>query len=131
MEEIKKILVPFDGTVHSQKALDSAIYFARNLNSTISLLHVRFSTTISESQNTEMLQLMESAKIKSAKHGIDLNYEIVQGDVQRTILDYAKRWGFKMIIMGSYGAGTTPDAFYTSVSNSILQHSDIPVLIVK
>lgn len=131
MEEIKKILVPFDGTVHSQKALDSAIYFARHLNSTISLLYVPFSTTISESQNTEISHMMESAKIKSAKHGIDLDYEIAQGSVEETVLDYAKRWNFKLIIMGSYGAGSTPNAFYSSVSNSILQKSDIPVLIVK
>ncbi|QUC65483.1 universal stress protein [Nitrosopumilus sp. K4] len=130
MDEITKILVPFDGTIHSQKALESAIYFARKLNSQISLLHVRFSTTISESQNSEMIDLMEASKIKAAQNGIDLNYEIINGKVEKSILDYAKKWKYRLIIMGSYGAGTT-DAFYSSVSNSILQNSPIPVLIVK
>ena len=67
----------------------------------------------------------------AAKKGVDLRGEIIRGSTKKDILNFANRWDYDLIIIGSSGAGSTKESFIGSVANHILHTSKIPVLVVK
>ena len=137
---IKRILVPLDGSQNSFRGLEKAIYLARQCNATITALCVAYIPPKLVFDNVEGLDsvtkkkidtFMEKAKIISAKNGIDCASEIVLGDPKKDILDYADRWKFDLIVIGSRGAGSSDDSFLGSITNHILHKSSIPIVVVK
>ncbi len=76
--------------------------------------------------------LMESAKTKAARHGIQFNYKIIKGaDPGFDILNFSKNHKVDLIVIGARGLGAIKEAFLGSVSNYVLHKSKVPVLIVK
>ncbi|MDH5463889.1 MAG: universal stress protein [Nitrosopumilus sp.] len=55
----------------------------------------------------------------------------MHGSVKKDILNFASRWNYNLIVIGSSGAGSTKESFIGSVANHILHTSKIPVLVVK
>jgi len=138
--KIKKILVPLDGSKNSLRGFDDAIYFARQCQATIVGLHViKVPTSMilnkrklesGSKKSAEML--MESAKTKAARHGIQLTYKIIKGgDPGFDIVRYSKDHKVDLIVMGARGLGAIKEAFLGSVSNYVLHKAKVPVLIVK
>lgn len=74
---------------------------------------------------------MENAKTTAAKNGIVFESEIILGSTEKDILDYANRWNFDLIVIGSRGAGSSDESYLGSIANHILHKSSIPVLVVK
>jgi len=138
--KIKRILVPIDGSKNSLRGLDEAIYFARQCQATIIGLHVvKVSPGIVlnkkkiESGSIKSVEmLMEAAKTKAGRHGVQLNYKIIKGaDPGYDIVQYSKKHRNDLIVIGARGLGALKEAFLGSVSNYVLHKSKIPVLIVK
>ena len=138
--KIKKILVPLDGSKNSLRGFDEAIYFARQCKSSIIGIHV-INVPTSMVLNKRKLEsgtkksaemLMESAKTKAARHGIQFSYKIIKGaDPGFDILNFSKNHKVDLIVIGARGLGAIKEAFLGSVSNYVLHKSKVPVLIVK
>ncbi len=140
MANIKKILVPLDGSKNSFRGLDEAILLARQCQATITGLYV---TPLSKPETNEQISYMEKyllknaakfmakAKTRAAQNGIMFLDDIRYGDEGKKIIDYAKNKKFDMIVIGSRGMGGIKEAFLGSTSNYVLHKSTIPVLIVK
>lgn len=138
--DVKKILVPLDGSQNSFRGLDKAIYFARQCGATLTGLYVSqkpsrygFDTIedLDSSKRKQIDMLLEKAKNTAAKNGVDLNGEIIHGSVKKDILDFANKWNYELIVIGSKGAGSSDESYLGSVANHILHTSKIPVLVVK
>ena len=138
--DVKKILVPLDGSQNSFRGLDKAIYFARQCGATLTGLYVSqkpsrygFDTIedLDSSKRKQIDMLLEKAKNTAAKNGVDLSGEIIHGSVKKDILDFANRWNYELIVIGSKGAGSSDESYLGSVANHILHTSKIPVLVVK
>ncbi|MDH3203130.1 MAG: universal stress protein [Nitrosopumilus sp.] len=138
--DVKKILVPLDGSQNSFRGLEKAIYFARQCGATLTGLYVSqkpsrygFDTIedLDSSKRKQIDMLLEKAKNTAAKNGVDLNGEIIHGSVKKDILDFANRWNYELIVIGSKGAGSSDESYLGSVANHILHTSKIPVLVVK
>ena len=138
--KIKKILVPLDGSKNSLRGFDEAIYFARQCQATIIGLHVISAPTsmilnkrklkTGSKKSAEML--MESAKTKAARHGVQLSYKIIMGgDPGFDIVRYSKDHKVDLIVIGARGLGAIKEAFLGSVSNYVLHKAKTPVLVVK
>ena len=138
--KIKRILVPIDGSKNSLRGLDEAIYFARQCQATIIGLHIvkvppgivlnKKKLESGSIKSVEML--MEAAKTKAGRHGVQLNYKIIKGaDPGYDIVQYSKKHRNDLIVIGARGLGALKEAFLGSVSNYVLHKSKIPVLIVK
>jgi len=54
-----------------------------------------------------------------------------EGNVIQAILGEANAGQFNLVIMGSRGLSTVKELTLGSVSNGVLRHSTIPVLVVK
>ena len=137
---IKKILVPIDGSKNSLRGLNEAIYLARQCNAIIiglNIIKVPPGIVLNkkklESGSLKTVQMMmDAAKTKAARHGVQFNYKIIKGaDPGYDILQYSKNHKNDLIVIGARGLGAMKEAFLGSVSNYVLHKSKIPVLIVK
>ncbi|MGQ0606075.1 MAG: universal stress protein [Candidatus Nitrosotenuis sp.] len=138
--QIKRILVPMDGSKTDTRALDQAIEMARATHAIILGLNVipflpaEFMPTVSPYkiyQRKAAGLFLEKAKYRAAKHGILFSYVIVYGNPVEQILGIAKKKKIDLIVIGARGKGRVKELFLGSVSNAVLHKSQIPVLLVK
>ncbi|MFB5605949.1 MAG: universal stress protein [Nitrosarchaeum sp.] len=139
-KNIKKILVPLDGSKNSMRGLDEAIYLARQCHATITGLYVipiyprNFTDVIMPYQihlTKSAKKFMEIAKINCAQKGIVFKSKIIFGSPTIEIDEMAKKKGFDIIVIGSRGMGSIKEIFLGSVANAIIHKSKIPVLVIK
>ena len=138
-KNIKKILVPMDGSKNSMRGLDEAIYLARQCHAIITGLYVIpiSNSTDSQISNLEKYLLdnaskfMSKAKTRAAQNGIIFDDAIIHGDEGPKIISYANNKSYDIIVIGSRGMGSIKEIFLGSTSNYVLHKSKIPVLIVK
>ena len=140
MQNIKKILVPMDGSKNSMRGLDEAIYLARQCHATITGLYViPISKPITGSQISDLekyllnnaSKFMLKAKTRAAQNGIVFDDDITYGDEGPEIIKYTSNKSYGIIVIGSRGMGSLKETFLGSTSNYVLHKSKIPVLIVK
>ncbi len=62
--------------------------------------------------------------------GVDATALLVQGATAQTILNEAERLGAELIVMGTHGRSAVMDMLVGSVSQAVLRHTTIPVLLV-
>ena len=139
-KNIKKILVPMDGSKNSMRGLDEAIYLARQCHATITGLYViPISKPITDSQISDLekyllnnaSKFMLKAKTRAAQNGVLFDDTTTHGDEGPEIIRYANNKSYDIIVVGSRGMGSMKEIFLGSTSNYVLHKSKIPVLIVK
>jgi nucleotide-binding universal stress UspA family protein len=138
--QIKKILVPLDGSSNSFRGLDVAIHMARESHATITGLYVagivkpRTKDPITPLEKILLdhaKKIMKEAKLKAAKKGILFFDRVSYGDDGKRIVEVADKQNFDLIVIGSRGMGAAKEIFLGSTSNYVLHKSKKPVLIVK
>ena len=139
-KNIKKILVPIDGSKNSMRGLDEAIYLARQCHATITGLYVipiyprNFTDAIMPYQihlTKSAKKFMESAKTTCAQKGIVFKSKIVFGSPTIEIDEMARNKEFDIIVIGSRGQSGLKEVFLGSVANATVHKSKIPVLVIK
>ena len=139
-KNIKKILVPLDGSKSSMRGLDEAIYLARQCHATITGLYVipiyprNFTDVIMPYQihlTKSAKKFMQSAKTICAQKGILFKSKIIFGSPTEEINEIARNKEFDIIVIGSRGQSGLKEAFLGSVANSIVHKSKVPVLVIK
>lgn len=140
---MKKILVPVDGSKHSDLAMEKAKEFAEAFGSTVVLIHVNdfhqhmfnFNTEVEESFaelfDQMSTNILESAKEKLAALGSRVETVKLDGGVANKIIDYANENDFDIIIIGFHGKGVIREALMGGVAHKIVLHANKPVLVVK
>ncbi|GGH09812.1 universal stress protein [Paenibacillus segetis] len=140
-----KIVAAYDGSKAGKKALDKAIELVKlTPGATLEVLHVfdfpRFYVAdgfapVPTSINQDFYELAEGtadeAKAHLEKLGVEGKVELAQGAPAEVILDYAKKHNNDLIIIGSRGLGGIREFVLGSVSHNVVQHAQIPVLVVK
>jgi len=138
----KKILVPLDGSKNSIRGLDMAIHIARQSHGTITALTVKSVPGIylihpigflDFNSMTEVKKILNAAKVRAAKKGIQLTEKAKAGDPGYDIARLAnnKNNGIDLVVIGARGRSSAKEIFLGSVSNYVLHKSKKPVLIVK
>lgn len=138
-----KLFVPFDFSPSSEMALYYAMYLQKLDGSSIYVLHVMSPQVILPSgltigyteEQTENLAINLRAKVYqiAALYGVELQY--INTDVQlgTSISDQIltqEEKKYDLIIMGTHDQENIFEKIMGSVSNSILKHSNTPVLFV-
>lgn len=142
---MKKILVAIDGSENSKKALDKAKELALLNNSEVMILNV-----VSDLRNSHpyVIDRVCESEINKAllEHGKKLLQESLKffegctgkvsisvkcGDPAREIIDMGEKGGYDLVIMGSRGLNALSRAMLGSISNKVLNHIKISVLIVR
>jgi nucleotide-binding universal stress UspA family protein len=151
---LTKILVPYDGSKYSVKALTRAIELAHNLDSEIFLFSVVNVGYISppgllrglikskeeksaikkwsKSVKLDAEKMLKNAVKKCESKGITVSHSIEQGDIAGKILDFSKKKKISLIIIGSHGLhGIAKLKTLGSVSRKVSENASCPVLIVR
>ena len=136
---INKILVPLDGSNHSLKGLDKAIYLAELSKASITILSIitiypTLAATVIDYKKyltKKSEEFLNSATSKVEKKGITVKKEILQGKASTEITKYAKKHNFDLIVIGSRGLDGIKAKLVGSVSNAVVQKADVPVFVVK
>jgi nucleotide-binding universal stress UspA family protein len=137
--QVKKILVPMDGSKNSFRGLDIAIFLARQCGATVTGLFVMpnhpnlfMPITYDKEYFTKAVkEFMDNAKKRSAQNGIVFVGKTIAGRESSEIIDFAAKNKFDIIVMGARGIGSVKEVFLGSISHAVVQKSKIPVLIVK
>jgi nucleotide-binding universal stress UspA family protein len=150
---LTRILVPYDGSRYSIKALERAIELSHNLDSELFLLSVVYVGHISppgmlglvrtksekdtakkwtKSVTLDAEKMLKSAVNKCEMKGVSASYSIVQGNITNEILSLAKQKKISLIVIGSQGLhGIKKFKTLGSISRNISEQAKCPVLIVR
>lgn len=137
----KKILVGIDGSSNSIRGLNQAISLARQSQGIITGINVlpEFPPSYEINWKSFRAQMskqakkfMDSAKTSAARHGIEFQEKIASSkNTVDTIVGFAKKNKFDIIVIGSRGLGSPKATYIGSVAHGIVNNSKIPVLVVK
>jgi nucleotide-binding universal stress UspA family protein len=139
---VQKIVVADDGSAFAQKAIDKAVEFAKKEESEIICVNVMedycpIGLTEIDCNVVRDLQIKESRTItanateKFKKAGIDAKMIVETGSPAEMIVEVAKREGADMIIAASHGKHGARKFAFGSVTARLIEHSPVPVLVIK
>lgn len=140
-----KIIVAYDGSAAADKALETAVELAKlNRDIRIEALHVAkfpimiigeayISVTpdIQLKFQEEAENIVNRARAKLEASGVTHSVQMLEGEPASMIAEYARKNKFDLILIGSRGMSGLKELFLGSVSHNVVQHSQVPVLVVK
>lgn len=134
-----KVLVPYDGTSFSDKALKTAKEMAECYGVELLVLDVVAVPGVTASAASDITnadKLTSNAVIEAAKKivgdsDIKVTYKIAMGDVVKTIVNVCRAEQCKLVVMGNRGLSGISEVLMGSVSHKVVELSNIPVMIVK
>ncbi|UCH88382.1 MAG: universal stress protein [Thermoplasmata archaeon] len=137
---MKKILVGYDTSKHSDRALELAIELAKNSECDLITMFVRskydrsFITEASmpeEEVKVKMKDMMKDTVKKIIQEGVQVEGVILKGDVATKIIEYSLEHEIDLIVLGALGIGETEKYKLGSVAEKVVRYSNTPVLIAR
>lgn len=135
--EFKNILVPIDDSKYSIRALNKAITLANVTGATITLAHVisynkSIAKIVEPYENTltaYVNSFMSKAKKCAEGENVSVDKKILYGSVSDELLKFMNKHKFDLVVMGRRGQNNPPGSYIGSVSNALVQRSNVPVLV--
>ncbi len=138
------IVLPVDFGEATDKLIDGALKFAKDLNGKICMIHVapadigfaigdmgfQYFPEIEENEIKEELTRLNELEQKIIASGVDCEHILKQGIAKELILEYAKEQNASYIVMGSHGRSGMYDVFVGSLTKSLTKDSSIPVMVI-
>ena len=138
---MKKILLPLEKTSEEVEVIDEAVKIAQKFDSTITIFHVDDSKVIiNEFQYNpkayeEILKSREIDNEKLIKSYEDLGLKIqvkeTAGDPPVEIIEEAEKGEYDLIIMRTHGMNAKKRFMLGSVTDKVVHHTSIPILVVR
>ena len=139
---LKKILVPLDGSKNSIRGLEHAISLAKLADASIVGTHVSYvpgnlanprQGFINQELVKEAKRYLDTAKKQCDENNIRFTSEIIPGIPSTGIVKFAHNAKNKinLIVMGTRGLSSAKEAFLGSVSNHVVHKSKVPVLLIN
>jgi nucleotide-binding universal stress UspA family protein len=151
--QIRKILVPIDGSGSSMKAADYGVTLAKNGDSSkVVALHVIHSQikylysstvatlvtpttigTIIDRAKQEAQNWLTKVQEKANENDVKLKTEFVVDptSIVGAIVDYSERQNVDLIVIGSRGLSGFKRLLLGSVASGVVSYAHCPVLVVK
>ena len=141
---MKKILVPVDGSTNSKLALEKAKELAKMSNGQVTVVTIIKDLAaqlynLENEDKQEIRNVFQKQGEEILKEGLEAFKEckgkieslLINGDPAQEIIKLAGTGDYDLIVMGSRGLNAFSRLMIGSVSNKVLNHVNISVLIVK
>ena len=145
-----KILLPTDGSDHSQKAVQQSMAFAKALNAQVTGLHVIpafhtrmeegfvaptsrvFKERAEEESRARAQRVLAAVETEAKGAGIECECVVAISDtVYEEIIDTAEKKNCDLIIMASHGHAGMTGLLLGSETAKVLTHTRLPVLVLR
>ena len=139
------IILPVDFSEDAtEKLVQGALKFAREINGKICLIHVaptdigfaigdmgfQYFPEIEQNEIKHELVQLNTLEQRIIAQGVDCEHLLKQGIAGDVILEYAKEKSAGYIVMGSHGRSNMYDVFVGSLTKEVTRRSPIPVLVI-
>ncbi len=137
--EFKRILVGIDGSENSKRAAIVAADLAQLFQGTVTLVSVvkpgEYSLAVEDKAFIENLKEFHDSLVKAAREdierpGVVVDTRIELGTPWKELTRLARDNHYDLIVVGSRGVGQVAEFLIGSNSTRVVQHSDVPVLVV-
>ena len=125
--EFKTILIATDGSRYSEAAVREAIGIAKGCNSHL----VAVSVASSEVEVIPAKENVEKTAALASKEGVKAEGLTVFGKPYEAIIETAKQKGADLIVVGSHGRKGLERLLMGSVTERVIGHTEVGVLVVK
>ncbi len=143
-EAVKKVLLPVDGSVNSDRAVDEMIRQARqegpvelhllNVQIPVDSGHARMFVAAGDIEayhREEGLQALSSAREKLDAAGVKYRWHVAVGHIADTIIRFAREQDIGCIVMGTHGRGALTHLLLGSVASEVSRKAGIPVTLIR
>ncbi len=142
----KHILVPVDGSLTAQLAVDKAIQLAKAFNSRVTAIFVidpypftGVGTDFAYGQaeylsaaTAEANAAIKAAKLAFEQAAVSVETSIIESHAAwRGVVEAAESIQADLIVMGSHGRSGLEKLVLGSVTQAVLSHTKLPVLVVR
>ncbi len=140
----KKVLVATDGSENAAKAASYGVNIAKSTGAEVYAVYVvstqhavttRSVKGWSDSFEEYLTNIGDSAleyvEKLGKESGVKVQPVILKGIPAERILDYAEEKGIDLIVMGTQGLTGVKKFLIGSVSENVLRHSKVPVMIIR
>ena len=141
---LRKILIATDGSKAAEKAVDFGVQIAGLSGAKVYAVYVidttpYYSIPLDEVWSKEVYEQLEtmgneitSDVEKAAKAaGLEAESLVLKGDPAERIIKFAEEQSVDMIVVGSHGIGGFERLVIGSVSEKVVRHAKVPVLVVR
>jgi len=139
--QYKSILVPFDGSELSRKAIARACLLSKIDGSSITALYViphyeemvEFFRTesIKKSLYGEADKIIDTAVSLASSQGITINKAIAEGHIADNIIETARKQNNDLIVIGGHGYSGIDKAIIGSTAERVITNATCPILVAR
>ena len=141
---LRRILLPFDGSTHAARAVDLVlglcegketdchvrlVYVMQPFTPTPEMASLDIDWHAQAEKEGQAILSEPAARLK--EKGIAVDVITALGDPAQEIILQSKDEPTDLIVMGSRGLGRFSELFLGSVSQKVLHHAQVPVLIAR
>ncbi len=137
---MKRILIATDGSAGGREAVEQGLALAATTGAHATLVYVGkpplpivgdacYQRVLSVTQR-HARQVVDDAAARSAELGVETEREILEGDPAEQIVQLARVRDADVIVVGSRALGSITGTLLGSVSRSVVNTADRPVLVV-
>jgi nucleotide-binding universal stress UspA family protein len=136
----RKILVGYDGSEAGKKAFDSALDLAKRNGAELWVLTVSRPPEIGDDVESEAViensreyhrRLLEPLRRKTEQAGVKGHFQVAVGHPAEQIIMAADKHQVDLIVVGDRGRSRFARLLLGSVSKTVVQYADRPVLVVR
>ena len=132
------ILVPFDSSKNSIRALDYALKWAEVIDAKITIVHVisyhkalaKIVGPYKGSLINHVKDFMNKAELRASKLDVKVEKKILYGNVSEELFKLLKQKKYELIVVGRRGTSKLTGPTLGSVSNALVQGSKLPVMVI-
>jgi nucleotide-binding universal stress UspA family protein len=126
---ISRVIVPVDGSEHSEKVVHHAVILAKKFGAEVTLIHVQEPGLPLKMMKEIGTRILSEAASKF--EGIKLDQMLVSGDPAKAIIQAATKGDYDLILMGHKGHSEVTRFLLGNVSDHVIQYTDRSILIIK
>lgn len=115
-------VLAYDGSTHAKRALQTAANISSEWN-------VPFHVLVVGANGAQAV--MEEARAYLDTHKITAQYVAEQGDPSEVIVEYARKCGANLLVMGAYGHTKVRELVVGSTTVYALNHAPCPLLLLR
>jgi nucleotide-binding universal stress UspA family protein len=123
---VTHMLLAYDGSAESRKALQAGIDLARALRIELTI------NTVCERETEEAASKALSEALEQANsHKLRAHAQLSHGNAEAEILKHCEKAGADLIVMGAYGHTRIRELILGSTTSHVLRKAAVPVLLVR